>query len=279
MLLKILLELFQLISVLIALFEKHRKRLRVCAIIVFIAIFLLKVFQVFEDEKRRNQKLDFGILRPAETIIIGREKVPPFIRVGRSNFFLFTDGSSESNIQTFFKDNDLRITEYQGSLKISTDIRNKDGKVIAKVENNEWKIKPEKSFDFNYTNDALEIKDDNDRVIFQVRINKNIIELQGIFNSASGKSLLLTESGQIGVSKTPFDSSELINPIVPIFKYPRKLHFGELVEERISKYSTEDLFIIDNKKLEQLFSLTFTSEQVKNKEIFRKTLEKSLDYK
>jgi hypothetical protein len=68
-----------------------------------------------------------------------------------------------------------------GEMKVSTQIADEDGKLIAEIIRNEWKINPNGSWDRNYSSDALEVKDAQGNIILQVRVLMDHIQIQGMW--------------------------------------------------------------------------------------------------
>lgn len=129
------------------------------------------------------------------------------------------------------------IIAYKGDqLLVSTIIRKPDGSVIAELLDNEWKVSPPpNTFDRNFANNALEVKDDKGDVILQVRFVDNIVQLQGVFYTAEGNGIEICEHpspeyGAVFHWIGPMEARRY--KITPIFKYPSDLHLGELVSAK-----------------------------------------------
>jgi len=75
------------------------------------------------------------------------------------------------------------IKRASDGLLISAIIHSLDGKVIAKIQNNEWVLNPNNYFQKNFDKSALEVIDEYDIPILQVEyIDKNRIKIGGIFH-------------------------------------------------------------------------------------------------
>jgi hypothetical protein len=98
---------------------------------------------------------------------------------------------------------------------------------------------PPKTWDRNYTDDALEVKNTGGRVVLQVRVLSDRIQLQGEWWSKDGFGVRFVKipdpvTGAMGGGITKL--SIAINPdephIDPIFEYPSDSHFGQLRKAR-----------------------------------------------
>ncbi len=274
MIIKILLIAFTLLFVIIW--------LKVIAIIILFVIAGRQIINVLLESRGKKKSLNVEVLRPTRVLFSTENTIVPIIRIGRSNQFLYTDRQLAPNVYNFFNDIHLKITEQSGYLKIATYIRDKNGKVIAKIENNAWEIKPELKFDRNFTKDALEITDENDNVVFQVRTNNSYIELQGLFYGSRGNSLYLSEEA-ILISKNPknpVSEKDISYPIIPIFKFPSEKYFGKLIQENIPDYSNKDPVFLNSKRLEKLLgapTITLQKGQMLTKETVLKNISDALN--
>ena len=130
------------------------------------------------------------------------------------------------------------IETINNHLMVSTKIRDRTGKLIAELQRNEWKVAlPPETWDRNYNDNSLEVKDANGNVVLQIRLLKNIVQIQGAWwISFQGRQT------QVVVRKTP--TSEIHGgyraqivfvgirgdwpEIKPIFVYPSETHLHEL---------------------------------------------------
>lgn len=154
-----------------------------------------------------------------------------------SLFSTFEIGNSTSIISAKtinFFGSQLKIASIDGVLKVTTRIYDEKGEIIADLVENEWKISPYKSFDRNYTNNALEVLDNSGNVVLQVVLLADRIQLQGEWRGAGGSLRLVAAKdsqgdpvGQFVLSPPgpiPLDAAK----IEPIFRYPSDTHFGEM---------------------------------------------------
>ena len=137
----------------------------------------------------------------------------------------------------FLKDTHFTVQADKGKLKVSTIIRNKDGAIIAEMIKNEWKINKNNIYDRNYSDNALEIKDNSGDVVLQILLIKDVVQLQGKFYDSDGYGMAFSEPVEYGSDfrveyfdphDAPYD--KLQTQIIPIFKYPSELHLGEMIK-------------------------------------------------
>jgi hypothetical protein len=130
----------------------------------------------------------------------------------------------------FFTTSNLLIELIEGQLKVSTQIRDRDGDIVAELTRNEWRI-ASRAFDRNYSKDALEVKNAAGRIVLQVKILPDRIQLHGEWWGENGQG--------VRAMRHPEGGGALFLPlhanipdtgpfIEPLFQYPSELHFGEL---------------------------------------------------
>jgi len=93
----------------------------------------------------------------------------------------------------------------------------RDDKLIVEIVRNHWTVNKANSWDKNYDDDSLEVKDSRVRVVLQVRIFPDAVHLQVEFRSGRGANSYFVEDGQY----TEGDG------IRPMFLYPSTDHWGE----------------------------------------------------
>jgi hypothetical protein len=92
---------------------------------------------------------------------------------------------------------------------------------------------PPKTFDRNYTDDSLEVKNAKGKIVLQVKALVDRIQLQGEWWSDPVHGVRLiksTDPKMPGAFMMIFGEKNRPGPpdIEPIFLYPSDLHFGEL---------------------------------------------------
>ncbi|WP_315783057.1 hypothetical protein [Bradyrhizobium sp. SZCCHNPS1003] len=194
-----------------------------------------------------------GILKPPiELIYSAKESGPiPLIQIGSSGVVLGPPESAApyNELQTneylqvlmpALEATDFRIETIGGELKVSTQIADENGRLIAAIERNEWKVaSAPQSWDRNYNESALEVKDDRGHVVLQIRLLPDRLQLQGVWPTGSqgraaglARVVLRKDPDGSGAQFTFLPSNpkaDMVWPkIEPIFKYPSELHLGEL---------------------------------------------------
>lgn len=117
-------------------------------------------------------------------------------------------------------------------IRVSADIRDSEGSMIAKMKDNEWQINEGNTFDRNYTDDALEVINNNDEVVLQVELLNDRVRIQGKFFDKEGLVWMIygvpgKSGGAISRSKPGSVLTKI--KISRIFLYPSSLHFGERI--------------------------------------------------
>jgi len=176
----------------------------------------------------------FGALTPDTPILLKGAGLPAHFEIGDSGTIFILEGFGDKEFLPVLTSHGCRlvIENIDGQTKISTQIRDWSGSVVAELIRNEWKVSPA-TWDRNYTKNALEVKDATGHIVLQVRALADRIQLQGEWWSPEGKGLRIVKSPYkdmpgglfIFVNKEERDSHPTIEPI---FKYPSRLHFGEL---------------------------------------------------
>ncbi len=117
----------------------------------------------------------------------------------------------------------VRVKKAGGEVLLSTTVRDGAGNLVVEIVDNHWTVSPSKTncWDKNYTQDSLEVKDGRGRVVLQVRLLPNRIQIQGEWPNlnAPGKPNVIYEDGQFSER----------DGITPRFKYPSELYWGERV--------------------------------------------------
>jgi hypothetical protein len=207
-------------------------------VIVVILLVLATVVQIVSEirDTRENEKTKYtGTLKPEPKILLSVEKnIYPELELGDGGTIFKYVGPEGKPIFKFFEDSHITISTENGQLKISAIIRNRDG-VIVELIKNEWKVNPNNTFDRNYSRNALEVKDNNNEIVLQVRHVGDRIQFQGKFYDINGNGVGLVKhpSGKGGmIEKTGSSHPQLEITIEPIFRYPSELHFGELINKK-----------------------------------------------
>jgi hypothetical protein len=127
----------------------------------------------------------------------------------------------------FFKNSELRLELVDGQLKVSTKIMDQSGKLVAELIRNEWKVAPPpQTWDRNYSDDALEVRDARGQIALQVKVLADRIQIQGEWwgDDIHGFRLVKNSLLIFGPNFRPPQEPE----IEPMFVYPSDSHLGEL---------------------------------------------------
>jgi hypothetical protein len=161
------------------------------------------------------------------------------IEIGDSGTILHWNGYS-GHPQIDFHGSTITVEVIGGQVKLTTDIRDSSGEIVAELVRNDWKVAPPpKTWDRNYSANAVEVIDPHGKVVIQVAALPDRIRLQGEWHSQDGKGVRLVKYGDwpwSGVGVKPASSIELLSApfadsgpqIEKMFVYPGDLHLGEL---------------------------------------------------
>lgn len=183
-----------------------------------------------------------GVLTPESKVILSAGSgIYPEMQFGDSGTIFIYEGPQGSPLFRFAEDNAFTITtDGDGSIKVSTVIRDKTGAVVAELIENEWKVNKSRAWDRNYSKNALEVRDDTGDVVLQVRLTGNRIQLQAKFYDSTGGGIaigkLLGPTGWGGgIEMTGKTHPRLLMKFEPMFKYPSESHLGEFAEQKRTK--------------------------------------------
>ncbi len=181
------------------------------------------------------------LVAKADILLSAKDNIMPAIEFG-------TDLTEEGNetiqttslmfagmlrYQSWWKDTNLLIRRSPDGYKVSAQIRDKSGKLIVEIIDNEWKYN--NGWDRNYNRDSLEVKDSSGHIVFQIRIRPKVVQFNGILYGSNGEGVetchvkiksatanITTKLRQVGPGLEPEYC------LKPLFKYPSEKHFGEL---------------------------------------------------
>ena len=178
---------------------------------------------------------NFGILWPKSRLVFafGQQNIGRTFEIGDSGSMLTYTGPEGTPALKFAENSNLTIEERKGKLYVSTELLDLNGNLIAELKRNQWKVAPS-AWDRNYTNDALEIRNPQGRVVLQVRLVNDRVQLQGEWWNSSGRGVRLVKSpdpshpgGLFVFLKTGNEAPQ----VQPMFEYPSDLHLGELAKQ------------------------------------------------
>lgn len=186
-------------------------------IIILLATAVTNVYITQQEEEKEKYSEYSGVISGE---LKNKSIAYPSIKLGTAK--LVWQGPEGEPI--FLIGNDpIRVWIEEGELKISTVIRNEDGKIIARLEANEWQVNPNLIFDRNFDKEAVEVINEKGEVILQAEFDGESVQFAGIFYREDGWRIALGYN--IIESRPP--SERIQASFEPIFKYPSKNHPGE----------------------------------------------------
>jgi hypothetical protein len=194
----------------------------------------------------------YGILSPRSELLFspsGGGRIP-LVQIGQSHVLLGPEGIPGVHpikldpigrlLLPGLEASKFTVEEVKGKIKFSCQVTDESGKLIAEISRNEWKVAPPPgTFDRNYSDDALEVRDPKGRVVLQVKMLGDRIQIQGAWSL--GPEWKPAGAAQVIIRQDPANPNEAqfvfypMHPaegvswpeIKPIFEYPSERHFGE----------------------------------------------------
>jgi hypothetical protein len=161
----------------------------------------------------------------------------PSIQIGEGGATVVFVGRPSGDVFKFIDGYSLIVEIICGRIKVSTQVANQNGDVIAALTRNEWKTRTTLLFDRNYNDSSLEVIGSDGKVVLQVTVRPDRVILQGEWRSKTDKVRLVATKNPITGN---IESMMLGRPngflpndpeIKAMFKYPSDLHLGELVDQ------------------------------------------------
>ncbi len=135
----------------------------------------------------------------------------------------------------------LKLYVANNKLYVNTIIRDMDGKPIAVINENTWKLY-NSNYEYNNNNEAFELVTKGERkVYFQVKLEKGIARVQGMLLNDMGKgvyvqslperkdgyeSMMIIANGNLQkIGNLQYDIKT--STVIPLFKYPREKYLGK----------------------------------------------------
>jgi len=139
---------------------------------------------------------------------------PVRVRNGRGYQMLYGGPNDQVTAKTGNLMDRITAKRVNGKLQVSLTVRDENDNLIVQIINNHWEISSSKTvcWDKNYTRDSLEVLDGAGRVVLQLRILQEAIELQVEWKGKSGPATI-GNGGKFGFA--------------PMFLYPSDLHWAE----------------------------------------------------
>ena len=122
-----------------------------------------------------------GILTPLRLIESGTIGSNVKIRIGNSHVFFDTSTVFNDLLKTWSEDQ-FTVEILHKEILVSTKVRDDNDNIIVELDKNKWKVNPPPgTWDRNYTDNALEVKDAKGDVVLQIRVLSDVIQLQGVW--------------------------------------------------------------------------------------------------
>jgi len=129
----------------------------------------------------------------------------------------------------------LQVAMENGEIKVTTPIRDRQGRLVAKIEKNHW-ITTTVCLDKNYSRDSFEVLDERGLVVFQMRLLPDRVQIQGEWRDEFGNGVRLrevgkNEGGTFSFWHNPEKEQEVMALIEPMFEYPSVYHWGKILKK------------------------------------------------
>jgi hypothetical protein len=120
-----------------------------------------------------------------------------------------------------------------GKLLVTTAVRDHNGNLIAQILENKWTVpkSTETSWDKNYNDNCLEVKNGRDSVVLQICLFTNGIQLQELTHDEFGKhfyELVEEPNGEPLYDWGPIERADSSVSIKEMFRYPSKYFWSQL---------------------------------------------------
>jgi hypothetical protein len=140
-------------------------------------------------------------------------------------------GEGRLRIANLFDSVDIRYTE---AVLVSGDVVSLDGRIVARIKDNEWELNRDNYFTRNYDESALEVLDkDSGVIILQIEFfDKGTVRLAGLFGKAEAYVCVLDDGqhpigDRTNMKEVVAKTRDALRTLKPIFVYPSDLHLGE----------------------------------------------------
>jgi hypothetical protein len=200
--------------------------------IAFMGVLGPTAYDQWREEKAAAQEGDL----PGAGMVLtdGVNRGFPMVQIGKGTSFIMTP-NGVSDMFPFFRDSGVKIEWGKKGPLLTTVVRDRNGNLVAEVKKNHWKVYPLFCADKNYTKDALEVQDSAGHVVLQVRILPGKIRIQGEWwdTQGSGVRMLQLPDPKAGSQVVRMNRQNQHDDalIEPIFAYPSKDHWNELVDK------------------------------------------------
>jgi hypothetical protein len=140
-------------------------------------------------------EISAGALKAPTRLLVGpRITNFPTLEIGDSGTLLTYAGSPGAQLFQIFKDSNLVIEEDGGAILVSTEIRGKNGQLVAEITKNEWKTRPSSLWDRTFDKNKLEVRDETGQVVLQVVVLPDRVRIQGIWRNSAGRMFAMIKN-------------------------------------------------------------------------------------
>ena len=187
-----------------------------------------------------------GILTPTVELLFSTKGpgmgLVPKLQIGQSDtFFIGPAGPFGTLLFPALTEAQFKVESISGKVKVSARIVDDNSNLVVEIIRNEWRVAPPpQTWDRNYSDDALEVRDASGRIVLQVRALSDRIQLQGMWwvNLGPPNGVMrmtiwqgINPNNGAQMVLSPKNNVEPLPEISPIFVYPSELHAGELRAE------------------------------------------------
>ena len=166
----------------------------------------------------------------------------PKLQIGDSSVFLVgKDNQIGALLFPALSESQFKVEAIEGAMKVSARVTDESGTLIAELIQNDWKVAPPPgSWDRNYTDDTLEVKDAQGEIVLQVRVFVDRIQIQGAWWVNMGppngwvRMFIWRDPSKSGaqIVFSPKNAKSPPPSIPAIFEYPGDPNLGKLKAKR-----------------------------------------------
>lgn len=221
---------------------------KIVAVVLLTTCAAVQAFIEYNRIHDERKKARSGTLYPGSS----RKKIPEMMKLEigwtpheSGSFFAFygelsnifaSQDPTKQNIAQALNDMKFAYDFDDQQLKVSLNLRNKEGNIVASINRNEWMVAQNpRAFDRNYSKDMLEVIDEKGDVVLQVRVLDDVIQLNGVFYDRNGRGVAISppppdKPNYVEMKMFP-SNVEYRSRLKKLFKYPSELHLGQLVNK------------------------------------------------
>ncbi len=130
----------------------------------------------------------------------------------------------------YLRESHLTVELIDEQIKVSTDVKDKSGALVARLIQNEWEVAPPRIFARNYSKNALEVLGTDGDVVLQIKILPDRIKILGEWWDRDGRGIRIAGNGnEVAMVILSHDTNTPFPKIEPMFRYPSETHLGESV--------------------------------------------------